>query len=44
MRSSNKQKFNASSETGAWAHANPTKPEEKAEELREAHQRFISGQ
>jgi len=43
MRSENKQKFNASSETGAWAHANPTKPEEKAVELREAHKRFMSG-
>lgn len=42
MRASNKQKFNASSETGAWVHANPTKPEEKAAELREAHRRFIS--
>ncbi len=42
MRASNKQKFNASSETGAWAHANPTKPEEKAEELREAHRRFLA--
>lgn len=42
MRASNKQKFNASSETGAWAHANPTKPEEKAAELREAHRRFVS--
>jgi UDPglucose--hexose-1-phosphate uridylyltransferase len=44
MRASNKQKFNASSETGAWAHANPTKPEEKAEELRQAHKRFLDGQ
>lgn len=43
MRAVNKQKFNASSETGAWAHANPTKPEEKAEELRKAHKRFING-
>lgn len=43
MRAQNKQKFNASSETGAWAHANPTKPEEKAEELRAAHRRFLSG-
>ena len=42
LRSSNKQKFNASSETGAWAHANPTKPEEKAEELRQAYKRFIN--
>lgn len=41
MRAANKQKFNASSETGAWAHANPTKPEEKAEELRQAHERFL---
>lgn len=41
MRSADKQKFNASSETGAWAHCNPTCPEEKAEELRAAHQRFL---
>ncbi len=41
MRSKEKQKFNASSETGAWAHCNPTAPEEKAVELREAHQRFL---
>ena len=40
MRSADKQKFNASSETGAWAHCNPTAPEEKAEELREALERF----
>jgi UDPglucose--hexose-1-phosphate uridylyltransferase len=42
MRAADKQKFNASSETGAWAHANPTKPEEKAIELREAHKRFLA--
>ncbi len=41
MRSSEKQKFNASSETGAWAHCNPTAPEEKAEELKQAYQRFV---
>lgn len=41
MRSAEKQKFNASSETGAWAHTNPTCPEEKAEELRQAYKRFI---
>lgn len=41
MRSKDKIKFNASSETGAWAHCNPTAPEEKAEELREAHKRFL---
>ena len=44
MRSANKQKFNASSETGAWAHANTTKPEEKAAELMEAHRRFVDSQ
>lgn len=43
MRSENKQKFNASSETGAWAHCNPTAPEEKAVELRQAYERFIQG-
>jgi len=41
MRAADKQKFNASSETGAWAHCNPTAPEEKAEELRQAHKRFL---
>lgn len=41
MRSAEKQKFNASSETGAWAHCNPTAPEEKAEELRQAYKKFI---
>ncbi|MEK6794395.1 MAG: galactose-1-phosphate uridylyltransferase [Spirochaetota bacterium] len=40
MRSDTKQKFNASSETGAWAACNPTAPEEKAEELRAAYRRF----
>lgn len=44
MRSADKQKFNASSETGAWAHCNPTAPEEKAEELRQAYQRFVEKQ
>jgi UDPglucose--hexose-1-phosphate uridylyltransferase len=42
MRSADKQKFNASSETGAWAHCNPTAPEEKAIELRAAHEKFIN--
>lgn len=41
MRSDVKQKFNASSETGAWAHCNPTAPEEKAVELREAYDKFM---
>lgn len=40
MRSADKQKFNASSETGAWAHCNPTCPETAAEELRAAYKRF----
>ncbi len=40
MRSADKQKFNASSETGAWAHCNPTAPEDKAVELRAAYERF----
>lgn len=40
MRSGDKQKFNASSETGAWASCNPTCPEETSEELREAYQRY----
>jgi len=44
MRSADKQKFNASSETGAWAHCNPTAPEEKAEELRVAYKKFMEGE
>ena len=43
MRSADKVKFNASSETGAWAHCNPTAPEEKAVELRAAYERFKKG-
>jgi UDPglucose--hexose-1-phosphate uridylyltransferase len=41
MRSANKVKYNASSETGAWAHCNPTCPEDTSVELREAHARFM---
>lgn len=41
MRSKEKQQFLASSETGAWAHCNPTAPEEKAAELRAAYQKFV---
>jgi UDPglucose--hexose-1-phosphate uridylyltransferase len=41
MRSADKIKFNASSETGAWAHCNPTCPEDTAEELRQAYKRFM---
>lgn len=44
MRAADKQKFNASSETGAWAACNPTAPEEKAEELRQAHKKFLEKQ
>lgn len=44
MRSKDKQKFNASSETGAWAHCNTTAPEDKAEELRQAYKRFVEKQ
>jgi UDPglucose--hexose-1-phosphate uridylyltransferase len=40
MRDSQRQQFMASSETGVWAHCNPTVPEEKAAELREALGRF----
>lgn len=40
MRSADKQKFNASSETGAWAHCNPTCPEETSQELRAAYARY----
>jgi UDPglucose--hexose-1-phosphate uridylyltransferase len=42
MRAADKQKFNASSETGAWASCNPTCPEEKAEELRRAHKKYLA--
>ncbi len=40
MRSGDKIKYNASSETGAWANCNPTAPEEKAQELRAAYEKF----
>lgn len=40
MRSAEKQKFNASSETGAWASCNPTCPEETSKELRAAYKRY----
>lgn len=43
LRAADKQKFNASSETGAWAHCNPTRPEDTSEELREAHKRYLAG-
>jgi len=41
MRSADKQKFNASSETGAWAHCNPTCPEDTAKELKAAYKKFM---
>ena len=40
MRSADKQKFNASSETGAWASCNPTCPEETSKELRAAYAKY----
>ena len=40
LRSEHQQKFNASSETGAWAHCNPRCPEETAAELRDAYERY----
>ena len=40
MRAADKQQFFASSETGAGAYCNPTCPEEKAAELRDALQRY----
>lgn len=40
MRAPEKQQFLASSETGAWAHCNPTAPEDKAQELRSAYRKF----
>ncbi len=36
MRNKHTQKYNASSETGAWAHGNPSSPEDKAKEIRKA--------
>lgn len=42
MRSADKQKFNASSETGVWAHCNPTCPEDTSEELRAAYAKYIA--
>lgn len=44
MRAADKQQFLASSETGAGAWCNPTAPEEKAEELRQAFKKFTSKQ
>lgn len=41
MCSAEKIKYNASSETGAWVHCNPTCPEDTSVELREAHARFM---
>lgn len=43
MRSAEKQKFNASSETGAWANCNPTCPENTSEELRTAYKKYLAG-
>lgn len=44
MRSADKIKFNAASETGAWAHCNPTCPEETSKELQTAYRKFMDSQ
>lgn len=44
MRAADRQQFFASSETGAGAWCNPTSPEEKSAELREAYQRYRAKQ
>jgi UDPglucose--hexose-1-phosphate uridylyltransferase len=41
MRSRDKIKYNASSETGAWAPCNTRAPEETAEELKKAYDRYL---
>ena len=41
MRSKDKIKFCASSETGVWAHCNPTAPEAVADELRDAYKKYL---
>lgn len=41
MRAADKQQFFASSETGAGAWCNPTAPEQKAAELRAAHEKYL---
>jgi UDPglucose--hexose-1-phosphate uridylyltransferase len=41
VRSDTNRQFDASSETGAWAHCNQTSPEDKAEELKIAYKKFI---
>lgn len=40
LRNKITQKFNASSETAAWVHGNPSSPEEKAEEMRKVRDRL----
>ena len=42
LRSKDKIKYNASSETGAWAACNPTAVEDTAAELREAYKRYLN--
>jgi UDPglucose--hexose-1-phosphate uridylyltransferase len=41
LRDKGKVKFNASSETGAWAPCNPCAVEETAEQLRDAYKRYL---
>jgi len=42
LRSADRIKYNASSETGAWANCNPRSVEETAVELRKAYKKFSS--
>lgn len=42
LRSKDKIKYYASSEMGAWAACNPTAVEDTANELREAHKKYLS--
>ena len=43
MRGADRQQFFASSETGAGAWCNPNCPEEKAQELRAAYEKYQNG-
>ncbi|MEW6237820.1 MAG: galactose-1-phosphate uridylyltransferase [Candidatus Omnitrophota bacterium] len=41
-RAADRLKYNAGSETGAWAFTNPSSPEDKAAELREVRKRILT--
>jgi len=42
LRSSDRIKYNASSETGAWANCNPRRVEDTALELKKAYKKFLN--